>query len=115
MFKPDQRVDAEMVRHVEQHHAVMAKLLQSVAGIGRIAAATLIAELPELGRLNRRQICALVGVAPYANDSGFSRGRRRITGGRFEVRRALYMATLTATRFNPSIRSAWWPRASSRR
>ena len=87
-------VEAEMARHVEQHHAQMAKLLQSVAGIGRVAAATLIAELPELGRLNRRQICALVGVAPYANDSGASRGRRRIVGGRFEVRRALYMATL---------------------
>ena len=98
-------VDAEMVSHVEQHHAAMAKLLQSVAGIGRVAAATLIAELPELGRLNRRQICALVGVAPYANDSGSSRGRRRIIGGRFEVRRALYMATLTATRFNPAIRA----------
>ena len=67
-----------MARHVEQHHAQMAKLLQSVAGIGRVAAATLIAELPELGRLNRRQICALVGVAPYAKDSGASRGRRRI-------------------------------------
>ncbi len=66
-----------------------------MAGIGRIAAATLIAEWP-LGRLNRRQICALVGVAPYANDSGSSRGRRRITSERFEVRRALYMATLTA-------------------
>lgn len=97
-------VEAEMVRHVEQHHAQMAKLLQSVAGIGRIATATLIAELPELGRLNRRQICALVGVAPYANDSGMSRGRRRIIGGRSEVRRALYMATLTATRCNPAIR-----------
>jgi transposase len=96
-------VDAQMLSHVEQHHAVMAKLLQSVAGIGRVAAATLIAELPELGRLNRRQICALVGVAPYANDSGSSRGRRRIAGGRFEVRRALYMATLAATRFNPAI------------
>jgi transposase len=98
-------VDAEMARHVEQHHAQMAKLLQSVAGIGRVAAATLIGELPELGRLNRRQICALVGVAPYANDSGTSRGRRRIVGGRFEVRRALYMATLTATRHNPAIRA----------
>jgi len=98
-------VDAEMVSHVEKHHAAMAKLLQSVAGIGRVAAATLIAELPELGRLNRRQIGALVGVAPYANDSGRSRGRRRIVGGRFEVRRALYMATLAATRFNPAIRA----------
>jgi len=98
-------VDGEMARHVEQHHAQMAKLLQSVAGIGRVAAATLIGELPELGRLNRRQICALVGVAPYANDSGASRGRRRIVGGRFEVRRALYMATLTATRHNDAIRT----------
>ena len=97
-------VEAEMARHVEQHYAPMAKLLQGVAGIGRVAAATLIAELPELGRLNRRQICALVGVAPYANDSGASRGRRRIIGGRFELRRALYMATLAATRYNPAIR-----------
>lgn len=98
-------VEAEMARQVEQHHAQMAKLLQSVTGVGRVAAATLIAELPELGRLNRRQICALVGVAPYANDSGTTRGRRRIAGGRFEVRRALYMATLTATRHNASIRA----------
>lgn len=99
-------VDGEMARHVEQHHAAMAMLLQSVAGIGRVAAATLIGELPELGRLNRRQICALIGVAPYANDSGANRGRRRIVGGRFEVRRALYMATLTASRrHNPAIRA----------
>jgi transposase len=98
-------VEAEMARHVEQHYAQMAKLLQGVAGIGRVAAATLIAELPELGRLNRRQICALVGVAPYANDSGTCRGRRRIIGGRFELRRALYMATLAATRYNAAIRA----------
>lgn len=97
-------VEAEMARHVEKHHARMAALLQGVAGIGKVAAATLIAELPELGRLNRRQICALVGVAPYANDSGSSRGRRRIAGGRCEVRRALYMATLSAVRYNPPIR-----------
>jgi len=98
-------VEAQLARHVEQHHAAMAKLLQSVAGIGKVAAATLLAELPELGRLNRRQICALVGVAPYANDSGASRGRRHIAGGRFELRRALYMATLTATRHNAAIRA----------
>lgn len=98
-------VEAEMARHVEQHYARMARLLQSVAGIGRVAAATLIAELPELGRLNRRQICALVGVAPYAHDSGASKGRRRISGGRFGVRRTLYMATLAATRHNDAIRA----------
>lgn len=97
-------VEAEMARHVEQHHRELCRVLRSVAGIGKVAAATLIAELPELGRLSRRQICALVGVAPYANDSGSSRGRRRIGGGRFEVRRALYMATLTAVRHNAPIR-----------
>jgi len=70
---------------------------------GPIASARLIAELPELGRLNRRAISALVGVAPYAKDSGSSRGRRRVAGGRFELRRTLYMATLTATRYNPAI------------
>lgn len=97
-------VEAQMASHVETHHKALSKVLQGVAGIGKVAAATLIAELPELGRLNRRQICALVGVAPYAKDSGSSRGRRRITGGRFEVRRALYMATLTAVRYNAAIR-----------
>jgi len=80
-------------------------LLQSAGGIGPVASASLIADLPELGRLNRRQIAALVGVAPYAKDSGQHRGRRRIAGGRFELRRALYMATLTATRHNPAIRA----------
>jgi len=80
-------------------------LLQSAGGIGPVASASLIADLPELGRLNRRQIAALVGVAPYAKDSGQHHGRRRIAGGRFELRRAVYMATLTATRHNPVIRA----------
>ena len=96
-------VEAQMATHVQAHHAELDQLLRSAGGIGPIASATLIAELPELGRLNRRAICALVGVAPYAKDSGFSRGRRRVAGGRFEVRRTLYMATLTATRHNPAI------------
>lgn len=94
-------VEAQTASHVQTHDKARAKVLQGVAGIGKVADATLIAGLPELGRLNRRQICALVGVAPDANDSGSSRGRRRITGGRFEVRRALYMATLTAVRDAP--------------
>jgi transposase len=68
-----------------------------------VASATILAELPELGRLNRREIAALVGVAPMANDSGTSRGRRHVRGGRFEIRRVLYMATLSAARHNPSI------------
>jgi len=78
--------------------------LTSVPGVGKITARTLIAELPELGCLGRRQIAALVGVAPLNCDSGKWRGYRAIAGGRFEVRRALYMATLTAIRFNPVIR-----------
>jgi transposase len=78
-------------------------LLTSVPGVGPITALTLIAELPELGRLDRRQIAALVGLAPFNRDSGTFRGRRRIRGGRASIRRVLYMATLTATRFNPVI------------
>ena len=76
-------------------------LLRSVPGVGPITASTLIAELPELGHLDRRQIAALVGVAPFNRDSGTLRGRRTIRGGRRPVRRALYMAALTATRHNP--------------
>lgn len=76
-------------------------LLTSVPGIGPITALTLIAELPELGRLDRRQIAALVGLAPFNRDSGVFRGRRMIRGGRASVRRVLYMAALTAIRRNP--------------
>jgi transposase len=80
-------------------------LLRSVPGIGPILASTLLAELPELGKLNRRKIAALVGVAPLNRDSGKYRGRRMIWGGRKPVRSALYMATLVATRYNPVIRA----------
>ncbi len=78
-------------------------LLQSVPGIGDVTAYTLIADLPELGRLDRRKIAALVGLAPINRDSGTLRGRRMIGGGRPMVRCVLYMATLTAVRFNPVI------------
>ena len=79
-------------------------LLRSVPGIGPVTACTLIADLPELGRLDRRRIAALVGLAPFARDSGTFRGRRMISGGRAPVRRVLYMATLTAIKHNPAIR-----------
>jgi transposase len=94
-------VEAQMARHVQDHFKTLDAILQSVSGIGPVASATLIAELPELGKLNRRQIASLVGVAPFAKDSGTSRGRRRVTGGRFDVRRVLYMATLSAAFRNP--------------
>ncbi len=79
------------------------ELLQSVPGVGPNLSSTLLIELPELGNLNRRQVAALVGVAPINHDSGNKRGKRRIWGGRPQVRTALYMATLVATRFNPVI------------
>ena len=78
-------------------------LLRSVPGIGPITASTLIADLPELGHLDRRKIAALVGVAPMNRDSGTLRGRRMIAGGRAAVRHVLYMATLAAIRHNPII------------
>lgn len=80
-------------------------LLRSVPGVGRVMAATLLAQLPELGKLNRKQIAALVGVAPLNRDSGTYRGKRIIWGGRASVRAALYMAALVASRHNPTIRS----------
>jgi len=76
-------------------------LLRSVPGVGPITSASLIAELPELGQLGRRQIAALAGLAPINRDSGQWRGRRCIGGGRRVVRSALYMATVVAVRYNP--------------
>jgi transposase len=80
-------------------------LLQSMPGVGPVMARTLLAELPELGSLNRRQIAALVGVAPFNRDSGLFRGRRAIWGGRAHIRAVLYMCARTAARFNPVIRA----------
>jgi transposase len=79
-------------------------ILRSAPGVGPVTAATLLADLPELGTLNRQKIAALVGVAPFNKDSGVKRGKRRIFGGRASVRRTLYMAALSATKFNPVIR-----------
>jgi len=79
-------------------------LLTSVPGVGDVTARTLIAELPELGALDRRRIAALVGVAPVNRDSGQWRGHRAISGGRVAVRNTLFMATLSAIRWNPAIR-----------
>ena len=83
------------------------QLLRSVKGVGPVLAATLMARLPELGSLDRRKIAALVGVAPYNCDSGTKRGKRRIWGGRAEVRNPLYMATLSAVRWNGPIRATY--------
>ena len=82
-------------------------LLTSVPGVGPVTARTLIAELPELGGLDRRKLAALVGVAPFNRDSGAWRGHRMIGGGRTSVRNVLYMAALAATRCNPVIKDAY--------
>lgn len=81
------------------------QLLQSVPGVGILTSQSLLAWLPELGVLNRKQIAALVGVAPFNRDSGQMRGRRTVWGGRKQLRPTLYMATIAACRFNPAIRT----------
>ena len=100
-------VDSDMAQAIENSPAWKTKenLLRSVPGVGPVLSRTLIAELPELGRLNRREIAALVGVAPLNRDSGTLRGQRTVWGGRAPVRAALYMAVVSATRFNPVIRT----------
>lgn len=79
-------------------------LLLSVPGVGQVTASTLTSQLPELGTCDRKEIATLVGVAPFSHDSGKKRGKRVIKGGRPAIRSVLYMATLSATRFNPVIR-----------
>ena len=97
--------DDDLRNHIESSPVWKAKddLLQSTPGIGPTGSMTLLATLPELGRLNRQQIAALVGVAPINNDSGRFRGRRTTKGGRAHVRCVLFMSVLTAIRFNPVI------------
>lgn len=83
------------------------QILTSAKGVGRITATTLLAELPELGKLDRKKIAALVGLAPMNFDSGKKRGYRKTKGGRMEVRNVLYMSTLVATRYNPLIQAQY--------
>jgi transposase len=100
------RIDKAIDKLIEASPLWCAKqdLLKSVPGIGNVVARTLIAELPELGRVDRHQIAALAGVAPMNRDSGRYRGRRKIQGGRVEVRAPLYMACLVAIRHNPVLK-----------
>ena len=83
------------------------EILSSAPGVGRVTTATLLAELPELGKMDRKRIAALVGVAPMNYDSGKKRGYRKTKGGRTEVRSVLYMSTLVATRHNPLIQAQY--------
>lgn len=101
------RVEREIAELVDSDEDLKDKsnLLTSTPGVGTTTAVALIAELPELGRLNRQQIAALAGLAPFNRDSGRFRGKRSIFGGRRGVRSALYMAVLTARTWNPVIRA----------
>ena len=100
-------LDRELARLIQANPVWRARdeLLRSVPGVGNVTARLLVANLPELGQLNRKQIAALVGVAPHNRDSGSYRGKRSVWGGRAPVRAGLYMATLVATRHNAVIRA----------
>ncbi len=99
------QLETEIARFLQSDDDWRAKieLLSTVPGVAKVTSATLVAELPELGRLNRQAIAALVGLAPFNDDSGRHRGTRRIAGGRSAVRHVLYMAALSARRCNPII------------
>jgi len=99
-------VDAQLESLIAASPAWRAKadLLRTVPGIGPVVSKTLVAELPELGKLNRKQIAALVGVAPVNRDSGTMRGKRMVWGGRGGIRAQLYMAALVGTKYNPILR-----------
>ena len=99
-------IDHDLTSRLRESDVWRAKddLLRSIPGVGNITTRTLLAKCPELGTLNRREIAALIGVAPLANDSGKHRGKRFIWGGRAEVRAVLYMATVSAMRCNDAIK-----------
>ena len=103
------QVDRQLAALVQAEPELRARAawLQSIPGIGPVAGAVLLAEVPELGACTRQEVAALVGVAPFNRDSGAWRGRRRCWGGRAQVRAALYMAALTATRVNPTLRACY--------
>lgn len=102
-----EKMNAEIARYIEQSDvwSETRDLLTSVPGVGSVLASTLITELPELGSLSHKKIAALVGVAPFPRDTGKFSGKRFCKGGRNSVRRVLYMATISATRFNPVIKT----------
>ena len=102
-----QRMEKRLAQHVEQQAIWTEKqtILKSAPGVGDTLIYTLLADLPELGELNNKEISALVGVAPVNRDSGRMRGKRRIQGGRANIRTVLYMATLSATQCNPVIKA----------
>ncbi len=105
LAKLDAKLEAALLEDVDR--AELYELLQTVPGVGPGVARTLLVDLPELGQLGRREVASLVGVAPFARDSGKVRGVRRIRGGRASVRTVLYLAAMNAARFNPVMRALY--------
>jgi transposase len=107
LTKELERTEQELTQLIQQSPAWQAQdeLMQSAKGVGPVLSQTLLAEVPELGQLNRKQMAALIGVAPFNRESGGYRGKRRIWGGRARVRAVLYMGALVATRHNPVIKA----------
>ena len=103
------RLDEQIQQFLQEQQAwhEQTEILTSAPGVGPVTTATLLAELPELGKMDRKKIAALVGVAPMNYDSGRKRGYRKTKGGRTNVRSVLYMSTLVATRYNPLIRTQY--------
>jgi transposase len=103
------RLDEQIreLMHEQKTWQEQMEILGSAPGVGMVTTATLLAELPELGKMDRKKIAALVGVAPMNYDSGKKRGYRKTKGGRTDVRSVLYMSTLVATRYNPVIRTQY--------
>jgi len=103
------RLDEQIQQFLQKQQAWQAQtqILASAPGVGMVTTATLLAELPELGKMDRKKIAALVGVAPMNYDSGKKRGYRKTKGGRGDVRSVLYMSTLVATRYNPVIQAQY--------
>jgi transposase len=101
------KLDREIDQFIQDHPDFKKKdeILQSTPGVGKITASMLMANLPELGECDRKQIAALVGTAPFNRDSGFKKGRRSVQGGRSNIREVLYMAALSATRYNSAIKT----------
>ena len=110
LLKEEKKRLDEQIRDVMKEQKVwheQREILSSAPGVGPVTTATLLADLPELGKMDRKKIAALVGVAPMNYDSGKKRGYRKTKGGRTDVRSVLYMSTLVATRYNPLIRAQY--------
>jgi transposase len=104
-----QRLEEQIEQFLKEQQAwqEQREILSSAPGVGKVTTATLLADLPELGKMDRKKIAALVGVAPMNYDSGRKRGYRKTKGGRTDVRSVLYMSTLVATRYNPVIQAQY--------